>query len=257
MNNGYNLLFNNAIIYDTLFWDLTTVSEYPNLTNFKLENEDKYNIWCDFIRYNFGEEKLTDENYLKYAPLYAEFSKIVAIGYATIENKEGSINRNLKIISNKSEKETLSKFNDVLKYYDSIGNSTNPKFEFTMCGYDLVNYSIPNYIKKYSKYFSDDEEIRLSNMIKSYLISKPWNSNIINIKDISNLNSSLPTTGLDCMALNFNLKQVDNVLKISETSKYYWENIEKDPAQTIKKINLQLGNLINTNIQLVNKYRTI
>jgi hypothetical protein len=257
MNNGFDLLFNNVIIYDTLFWGVKTVTEHPNLTNFKLENEEKYNLWSEFVVKNFGVENLTDENYLKFAPLYPEFSKIIAIGYATIENKDNKINRNLKIISEKTEIEILKKFNDVLEYYDNIGKSTNPRFEFVMCGYNLINYDIPVYLKKYAKYFSDDQDTRLSYMMKSYLSSKPWNSNIIDINSVYTMNSSLPFVGFKAMVETFNLKQADNVLSFEETSKYYWENIEQDEKNTMKKINLQLGNQINTNIQFVNKFRTI
>lgn len=257
MNTGFELLFNRIIIYDTLFWGLKTVSEYPNLETLKIEDEKKYNLWVEFIKKNFGEHNITDANYHTYAPLYGEFSKIISIGYATIEINNNKINRKFKIISENNEKETINKFLDVFSHYESIGNSTNPKFEFTMCGYDIINYDIPVFIKRFLKYFIDEENKRIPNMLKNYLSSKPWNSNIINIKTLYNMNSSLPFMNFDIMVNNMELKQAENLINTSDISKYYWENIERDHKTTIKNINYSLGNLINTNIQFMNKFRFV
>ncbi|MDA3781262.1 MAG: hypothetical protein PF487_13705, partial [Bacteroidales bacterium] len=82
-------------------------------------------------------------------------------------------------------------------------------------------------------------------------------SNVIDINSSYNLNSNLPLIGFEAIVDTFNLKQAENVLSFEETSKYYWDNIEQDEKNTMKKINLQLGNQINTNIQFVNKFRTI
>ena len=50
-------LFNRTTIYNTLFWGLITVSEYPNLETFKQSNSTKYNQWAKFVSTKHGEIK--------------------------------------------------------------------------------------------------------------------------------------------------------------------------------------------------------
>ncbi|MFW6243346.1 MAG: hypothetical protein ACOC2W_04235 [bacterium] len=256
MNISYDLLFNPAVIYDTLFWGIQTVSEYPNLEDFKLKDEKKYNQWCEFVHQKFGANELTNDNYLKYSKLYAEFSKVLSFCYATIENKNNEISRKLKIISEDTEKENIVKILDVLNYFDSMGNSASPKFEFTMCGLNLINYDIPILSKKIINLNGFDNNKTLPSIIKSYLTSKPWNSNIIDVKSSYNMNANMPYVDFDTMCDFMGLKQGDNVIK-QDISKYYWENIDNDPETTMKNINYNLANIINVNIQFVNRFRHI
>lgn len=254
---SYKLLMNRIVIYDTLFFGVKAVAEYPNLKTFETENYNKYVLWQNFIIDRYGIENLTDEYYHKYSPYYAEFSKIVSIVYVTIENKDNKLNRNIKLIDGKDEYEIIEKFSDVLDYYENFSNNSTPKFDYVLAGYDIVNYDIPYFIKKFIKYHNKDNGRIIPVMLKNYLQAQPWNCNVINIRDLYNFNSKTIFTNFDIMVDNLNLKQAENIIADDILSKYYWENIEIDRVNTLKKINLTLSNKINTVIQYVNNFRSL
>lgn len=250
-------LLNRTTIYNTLFWSLITVSEYPNLERFKNTNPSKYNQWVKFVSTKYGEDKVTDENYLKYSQLYPEFSKLLSAAYATIESDNGQIKRKFKIISEKEEYNTIAKFTDVLDYYYNVGHNTTPKFDYVMAGYDLTNYDIPTYLKKFMHYYNKDNNREIPMLIKYYMIARPWESNTLNIKNIYKFNSNQQITDFDVMAKYINLKQPEDLIGDHNLSSYYWNNINSDPEGTMKRINFKLTNTLNTCIQFVNNFRYI
>ena len=248
-------LFNRTTIYDTLFWGTLSVSEYPNLETFKQENNKKYNQWVNFVEKKFGEDKITDENYLTYSPIYPEFSKLISIVYATIENENSEIKRNFKIISENTEFETITKFADVLDYYNNLGNNMSPKTNFTMSGYDLINHDIPTFYKKFIHYYNKDNNRSIPTLIKQYLVMNMWNSDIMSVKNLYKAQSNTQLMDIDIMSEYLNLKQANNLLENNNISKYYWDNIKINPKDTMKRMNFQLTNTINTCIQFVNNFR--
>ena len=252
---SYKLLMNRIVIYDTLFFGVRAVAEYPNLKTFESENYNKYVLWRKFVEDRFGSENLTDEYYHKYSPYYPEFSKIVSIVYATIENKDNKINRNLKVLNGDTESEIITVFADVLDYYENFSNNSTPKFDYVLGGYDIVNYDIPYFIKKFIKLYNKDNNRVIPTMLKNYLQSQPWNSNVVNFRDLYNFNSKTMFTNIDIMVDYLGLKQAENIIADDLVSKYYWENIEIDKVNTTKKINLTISNKINTSIQFMNNFR--
>ncbi len=251
---SFNLLLNNLTIYDTIFISIKTVSNYPSLEDMKIQNPIEYELWVDFIRNRFEIEPTT-ENYLQYAPLYPEFSKIVGAGYGTAQNENGQIKRDLKPLTKTvmSEEEIIKRLTDMFNYFENMGKSFKPAYQHYICGYDLINFELPYYIKKFLKY--NNNEKRLPSYIVNYITAQPWNNNIISTKDTFNLNSKTLFTNKDIVYNFLDIQQANNYIKDEDLSKYYWDNINNLNDEVLRNINLSVMNTINSNMQYMMKFR--
>lgn len=255
MSNQYDILLNPISFYDTLFWNIITVTEYPTMYEFEKNDPQKYNLWCKFINQKFGNDKLNEENYHIIAPLYPEFSKIISISYATVEmESNGQMNRKLKVISENTEKEIIMKFVDVLDYYHNLSITNQQKYDMVMCGYDLISFDIPHLVKKFIKYNKNNENgKKIPKLIKKYLQGKSWDQNIVNIKTAFNFNSYNYNNSFDSIINMFDIKQAPLTIEFDKLSTYYWSD-QNNQTQLIEKTN---ANIVNSCLQFFNILRNL
>lgn len=264
-------VFNKASIYEMLFFNLKSVLIYPTLNDLKEKNPTLYERWKYLSKSKYGGDFDTnyingsiDETYKHLqsiyednAPYYAEYSKIVAITYASLYSENGTLKRYFKKIVNGDEANVISQFLDVLNELSSDGVKSQPQFFPMLCGHNIISYDIPFLIKRYIKNRELILNIKqLPLILKRSLNVKPWESGIIDTINVWKFN------GYDNMPLMLiadflELKKKVDLLPLPELSKYYWDNIEKNPEETLEFISLQSATQTNFVIQLMNELRQL
>lgn len=256
----FEAAFNKASIYDMFFLNIKSVLEYPTLNDLKNKNDKLYYQWKNISQYKdyLNNTINNEELYQKNAVHYPEFSKIVAITYAMIHQKNGEIKRQLKKISHENEFDNIHIFMDVLHQISSNGMKSTPKYFPIICGHDIISNDIPLLIKRFLIHRKNFEiNNQLPFILKRVLNSKPWESE--NIIDISNLwkFNGLNNVSLMLIAEYMGLKKNIDILNNIELSKYYWDNINNNPTKTTEFVALQSANQTNVAIQLINELRQL
>ncbi len=269
-------VFNKASIYEMFFFNLKSVLIHPTLSNLEKNNPQLFERWkylskskydCNVVSYetikeqfpdNFNTVELEQETvYKENAPYFAEYSKIVAITYASLYTEDGALKRYFKKIVNNDEANIISQFFDVLNELSSDGVKSQPQFFPILCGHNIISYDIPFLIKRYIK----NREIITSTkqipfILKRSLNIKPWESGIIDTLNVWKFN------GFDNMPLMLiadflELKKKTDLLPLPELSKYYWDNFDKNQAETLEFVSLQSATQTNFVIQLMNELRQL
>lgn len=257
-------VFNKASIYEMLFFNLKSVLIHPTLDDLKVNNPTLFERWKYLSKSKHGVEIIDDEFsveqndiYLNNAPYYAEYSKIVAITYASLYSENGALKRYFKKIVNGDEANVISQFLDVLNELSSDGVKSQPQFFPILCGHNIISYDIPFLIKRFMKNRELILNIKqLPLILKRSLNVKPWESGIIDTINVWKFNGydNIP---LMLIADFLELKKKVDLLTLPELSKYYWDNIEKNPEETLEFISLQSATQTNFVIQLMNELRQL
>lgn len=265
-------VFNRSAIYDTLFFNVKGVLQYPTLKELEENNKELYERWkylsktkygCDVDSGHYVASTMKDETpeyaqktYEENAVYYPEFSRIVVISYAKLYIEDGKIKRTLKKIANDNEEIVIATFMDELKQISSDGSRSTPQVFPTLCGYNIISYDIPMLIKRFIVNREKIEDKQLPYILKRAMNIKPWESGLMDVVNIWKFN------GYDIMPLMLiadfvGLKRTTDVLPLPEFSKYYWENIKTSPDKTWEFIGLQSVTHTNLVIQLLNELRQL
>jgi len=272
----FDSVFNRTTIYETLFFNVKAVLEHPTLEDLEANNKPMYERWkyLSKTKHNYDIDlefpDIQDPKdhgnmvYEEYAIKYPEFTRIVAITYASFNKDSGTIKRDFKKIVSEDEKLVIDTFMDVLYKLSSDGIASSPQFFPVLCGHNIIGYDIPLLIKRYVKYYIKKDENKekpiienkqLPFILKRCLDTKPWDSGtIIDTTNVWKLNGS------DYMPLMLvsdflGLKKTVDVLPLNELSKYYWDNVEEKPKETLEYIALQSATQTNLVMQLMNELR--
>lgn len=245
--------FDKSLLYDTLFINVTSISNYKNASELKnCECDQYYNIaaYCNEKNLNIGA--YCDRNLYK----LPEYSKIVGITYGIVTNDGTKLKRDIKHL-NGDELSILKEFAEVLEYYYSIGMKSSPHYTYPICGLNLHNHELPLLFKKYLKYkIENGENITFPNHLRTYNDKSIDNDyNIIDIfKSYSN-NYKQPVSIFD-MCSYLDLKYQNGVVQPHDLNAKYWD-LEGDVAKQQELIKLNSTNYINICIQYLNKLRQI
>lgn len=259
-------VFRKSFIYESLYFNIISVTEYADVFQLKENDINLFKQWESIGKVKYNINNYDDESYMlslddvykTKAIFYPEFSKIVAITYATLEPSDGKIIRHLKKIINNDEFEVIKSFQEILLQISSDGVKSKPQYFPSLCGYNIINNDIPLFIKRLLKYRDRfEEKINiLPYILKKYLESKPWDCNVVDISNIWKYNG-LYSTSILTISEFLNLKRNVNISSMNEISEYYWENINNNEEETLKNISLQSANLTNLVIQIVNELRSL
>jgi hypothetical protein len=272
----FESIFNRTTFYETLFFNVKAVLEHPTLEDLEANNKPMYERWkyLSKTKHNYDIDldypDIQDPKehaqfiYEEYAVKYHEFSRIVAITYASVNKDSGTITRDFKKIVSNDEKLVIDTFMDVLYQLSSDGIASSPQFFPILCGHNIIGYDIPLLIKRYVKHYIKKDENKekpiienkqLPYILKRCLDTKPWDSGtVIDTTNVWKLN------GYDNMPLMLisdflGLKKRVDVLPLNELSRYYWNNIEEKPNETLEYIALQSATQTNLVLQLMNEMR--
>jgi hypothetical protein len=265
-------IFNRGNVYDTIFFNIQSVTEYGDIKDFESAEPEKYQTWLRMAKKRYKEEfekidqdnnlfhRITNELYLEKACFLPEFSKIVAISYATASaGADGKLKRDLKRIEGTTELELIKEFCTMLTVAHTVNHDAK-KSPYTLCGHNIIGHDIPLLTKRIIKYRNElkgmygDHIVPM--LIKDYLNAKPWNSNVIDTINVWKFN------GTDFISLNLisdflGLKKTVRLKPKDEINKLYWVGIEDDEGSTMNEINTQCANFTNVAFQILNEIRTL
>ncbi|MFW6219418.1 MAG: hypothetical protein ACOC33_00990 [bacterium] len=266
----FDVLFNKASIYDMLFFNIKHVSKYPTYMEL-MEKEPELAKQWDFIaktKYSVsdieGIPEVMNDCYQNKSVFYPEFCKIVAITYATIENDNGGLKRNLKRIAFHDEFNVINIFNNVLLKISSDGMQSTPKYFPVLCGHNIINNDIPLYLKRLLSHrndFKSGDNI-IPYILKNYLKSKPWDANILDTINVWKFNG-MSNTPLSVISEHMGLKKTVELDEMIDLSKNYWQlfNNEDNTEDTntsdkaLEYVSLQSATQTNLSVQLINDLR--
>lgn len=276
----FDEVFNKASIYDMLFFNIKAVLEYPTLAELQAKNP----VMCERWKYlsktkfnheireikqipqvvtNVGETALLiqDNIYKDNAIYYPEFTRIVAITYASVESENGQLKRHLKKIANEDEFIVIATFIDVLNKLSSEGARSSPKYFPMFCGHNILNYDIPLLIKRFFKHIdrfkknlSINENLNLPFILKNCLSAKPWESKVIDTVNVWRFNGN-DYTSLMLIADYLELKKTVDLDALPDVSKTYWGTVTDKPEEALEYVSLQSATQTNLIIQLMNELR--
>jgi len=247
-------VFNPQGIHEMLFFNLKSVLIYPTLEEFAEKNKTLFERWEYLARTKHNAE-IVEGNYRqsiyeRNAPYYPEFSRVVAITYATVYVENGTRKRYMKKIVNEDEFIVLATFMDELYQLSSDATKSNPQFFPILCGHNIISHDIPHLIKKHILY-RDKFDKKMPLILKRSLGIKPWESGVIDIVNVWKFN------GYDNMPLMLisdylGLKKTTDLLSLGEVSKQYWEMVGSDVEKALEFVSLQSATQTNLVIQLMN-----
>ena len=246
-------VFNPQGIHEMLFFNSKTVLIYPTLEQLEKENEALYARWLyqakNKFNNNYPEDTKAQTVYEQNAIKYPEFSRIVAITYATVYVENGTLKRYMKKIVNEDEFTVLKTFMDELYVLSSEATKSTPQFFPILCGHNILNHDIPLLIKKCIQY-KDQLERGIPLILKRSLGIKPWESGVIDTVDVWKFN------GYDRMPLMLisdymGLKKTVDLLPLDEVSQKYWEMVSDDAEKALEFVSVQSATQTILVIQMI------
>jgi len=256
-------VFNPSGIYNTLFFNVKSVLIFPTIEKLEKENPAMYSRWLYLSRtkynYKFPHDTKEQMVYETKAPYHPEFTKIVAITYATLYVVDGTLKRYMKKIVNDDEFIVLATFMDELYNLSTDGAHSTPQQFPVLCGHNILGHDIPLLVKKFVFYrdkFEINKQIPL--ILKRSLSIKPWESGVIDTVNVWKFNGydNVPLM-LICDYLG--LKKTVDLLPHDEVSQLYWNLIdaEGNNEKALEFISLQSATQTNLVIQLMNEMRQL
>jgi len=247
-------IFHPERIHGMLFFNVKPVLIYPTLEKFEAENKPMFECWNYLAKTKYNGKYSVDIKaqivYEQNAIYYPEFSRVVAITYATIFLENGKRKRYLKKIVNEDEFIVLATFMEELYQLSSNAVQSSPQYFPILCGHNIINHDIPFLIKKHILYRDKfGKEIPL--ILKRSLGIKPWESGVIDTLNVWKFNGydNIP---LMLISDFLGLKKTVNLLSLSEVSNQYWELMETDAEKALEFVSLQSATQTNIVLQLMN-----
>ena len=266
-------VFNPQSIFDMLFFNIKSVLIYPTLKELEAKNPKMYERWkylskvkhnCDLDVYHGTAGAMLDETpqfsqriYEDNAINYPEFSRILAITYATAYSESGELKRQLKKIANEDEAIVIEQFMYLLDERSKEESKSSPQVFSILCGHNIISHDIPLLMKRYMFHRKEFQTVKhLPYLLKRAFNIKPWESGIIDTVNVWKFNG-FDYSPLMLVADFIGLKKTVDLLPNDELSKYYWENVGEKPNETLEFVSLQSATQTNLVIQLMNELRQI
>jgi hypothetical protein len=266
-------VFNPQSIFDMLFFNVKSVLIYSTLKELEAKNPKMYERWkyLSKVKYNFDLDvihavasTMTDDTpvygqkiYEDNAINYPEFSRILAITYATAYSESGELKRQLKKIANEDESIVIEQFMYLLDEMSKEDSKSSPQVFSILCGHNIISHDIPLLMKRYMFHRKGFQTVkRLPYLLKRAFNIKPWESGIIDTVNVWKFNG-FDYSPLMLVADFIGLKKTVDLLPNDELSKYYWKNVGEKPNETLEFVSLQSATQTNLVIQLMNELRQI
>jgi len=255
----YSDVFNRTMLYHTFFFTVNSVLEHKDLSTLKKEKPRLHDTWINLSKDAAIKQDLSNEEYyLRYAPYYPEYSKIVCATCAVVafNSETGKLKKDMKRVLNNKEKVVLEQFFDLLYVLSSDGSMSNPKDFKTLGGFNITFNDIPLLIKRFFKYseeFKEDKGVPL--ILKNTLDLKPWDDGVVDLAHVWNFKGR-NVYSLELIADFLGIKKPVDFLSQHELSKKYWELMNEDNEKEALKMVAEQGTLnLNTIIHAFNKLR--
>ena len=153
------------------YFDIETVSNYKNFTDFKNNDERGSNLFIKRFEnntYMSNHHINVEESYLEYGGIFSTYGKIICISFGYFHNKNEK-GYTIASIYGDNEKHIVDEFNTLLCKVSQKN--------MILSGYKINSFDIPYILHKLNKY-----GIAPSKLIDIYGI-KPWDTKIIDLAD--------------------------------------------------------------------------
>ena len=249
----FETVFNKSSIYDMLFFSIKPVLAHPTFLDLGMNNVPLWNRWKYIAetKHNTTNDNEVNSAYLNKAVYYPEFTKIIAITYASAYFEEGEIKRYINRIVNDDEFITIGTFTNVLNQISVNAPNT------ILCGHNIISNEIPLLIKRYVLHRNKFQGIELPAIIKNSLDSKPWETNVLDTVNLWKFNG-YEYTPLMLIADYLGLKKSVELVDLPTLSKAYWNLVnENKHKEALEYVSFQSANQVNLIIQLVKELRVL
>lgn len=272
----FDEVFNKASIYDMLFFNIKAVLEYPTLAELQEKNPIMCERWKYLSKSKYNQEifqikplskivkdledqlqVIQNNVYEEKAVFYPEFTRIVAITYASLSSENGQLKRFFGKIVNEDEFLTIDTFIDVLHQLSSEGVKSTPQYFPMFCGHNIINYDIPLLIKRYVLHrdkFKANKQLPL--IIKKCLNAKPWEAGVVDTVSAWKFNGN-DYSPLMLIADYLGLKKTVDLDILPDVSRTYWNMVADKPEKALEYVSLQSATQTNLVIQLINELRQL
>lgn len=213
--------YNYTSLSNMLFLDIEAVREYRTFQDFiqnrNLENWKKVAAkhYSDVLK---SDKEPTDpEIYLSKAGLYAEYAKVVCIGFGRaivdLTGQTPVINKKLYDITSHDEYPMLMTFASQLeKAFVSNPNTI-------LCGHNILEYDIPFLVKRMIKF-----KIKIPQLLKNAIFGKPWEIKLTDtMRDWKMNTSKYMSMDTICEFIGIPSSKHGEV-NGSNLGDYYWDN---------------------------------
>ena len=222
-----------------LFIDIETVGIGQDLDDLHIINPKLCKLWDEsgypYFKRNYSEDSqlTSNEMFINKSALLPEFGKIVCISVGFIlpdgETKLDSFYGD--------EKNLLIATSELLNRVDKLG--------FMLCGHNVKNFDLP-YIGKRMLI----NGIKVPKILPNYTI-KPWESRVLDTKEVWNFNSFRGLSSLDLVCASLGLESPkEGEVNGSNIHKYYYNN-------DIDKIKKYCEEDVKCTINLIKKLKNI
>ena len=132
-------VFNAPSLYDVLFFDVITVTEYSNVDKFVDGDEHGYLHWTDLAMKKY--DSINNKTYMETACFIPEYSKIAAISYGGFYVDNGEMKNYFKTITGEE--------NIILdRFFKIMNDFKKKKQDGFLCGHNISGHHIPALVKR-------------------------------------------------------------------------------------------------------------
>ena len=258
------LTFDKTTIFSSFFIKIKSVTEYPNITEFKKNDPNGYKVFLDVFKIDKNQEVATGELekiYQDRAVFRADFAKISAIcfGFFQIDEEKGVVDKQIKSIIKENEIDTVRIFWQVL---DRLYRTNKNK---VLIGHNFTKFDIPFYIKRLLKYRNElsieDKQgksfkIGIPDILKKMLIAKPWEQVAIDTADIWKF-GGISKPSLSQIERFVEYERDDKEVLNENINSYYWGAEPEHREQAMKEIAMVGSSDIEIMMDFMTEMRTV
>jgi 3'-5' exonuclease len=194
-----------------LFIDIETVSEKSNFDDLSEPLQFHWQRKASFFK--FDEPKELSEVYFEKAGIYAEFGKILCIGFGgLIDGPEGSLHLKAKTIGGANEKDLLLEFAKILVNHKA-------KCNLILCAHNGKEFDFPYLCRRFIiNGLILPEVLRIAG-------KKPWEIHHLDTLELWKFGDYKHYTSLDLLASVFNIPSSKSEISGADVNNtYYLEN---------------------------------
>lgn len=226
-------VFNAPSLYDVLFFDVITITEYNSVDSFKEKDINGFLHWTRISEKKF--DSVDNKTYMETACFMPEYSKIVAISYGGFYVDNGEMKNYFKTITGEE--------NIILdRFFKIMNDFKKKKQDGFLCGHNISGHHIPTLVKRGLKH-----KFKIPTSIKNNLMAKPWENAIIDTIDLWKFTGN-EYVSLDAIThfLNIDINYYDLPLlnnRIWNEEEFNLENISKIRFEHLIKLYSKLRDM--------------
>lgn len=190
-----------------LFIDIETVSEYKSLEEVE---EAKQKLWEHKAKFLANNNETSSELYESRASIYAEFGKIICIGFGYFKNENEQLIFKVKAFEENDEKALLQSFHTMIMQY------FNDSRKYVFCGHNIKEFDLPYICRRMLIHGLPVPDVMETRNKKAYEIAHIDTMQLWKFGDYKNF------TSLDLLANVLQVPSSKNDISGADVGSVYW-----------------------------------